>query len=294
MKGNYEVMKFSISEMLMHSTIRIEILNENKQVVSTGTGFFFDFKINDKYNVPVLVTNKHVIKDAQIGRLVFTISKEGKPVYGEKFMYEIQAFEELFILHPEQDVDLCVMPINPVVKDAQIKYNKTLFYISLGESIIAHKEQLEGLNALEDIIMIGYPNGLWDAENNLPIIRKGITAVHPKFDYNGKTDIVMDIASFPGSSGSPVCIYNQGSYSKGNDITIGTRLMFLGILYAGPQQTVIGEIATKVVPTSVIPVPVSNVMMNLDYAVKSERLLDFKPIIKSKLIENTSVEQLLK
>ena len=278
MKGNYEVMKFSISEMLMHSTIRIEILNENKQVVSTGTGFFFDFKINDKYNVPVLVTNKHVIKDAQIGRLVFTISKEGKPVYGEKFMYEIQAFEELFILHPEQDVDLCVMPINPVVKDAQIKYNKTLFYISLGESIIAHKEQLEGLNALEDIIMIGYPNGLWDAENN----------------YNGKTDIVMDIASFPGSSGSPVCIYNQGSYSKGNDITIGTRLMFLGILYAGPQQTVIGEIATKVVPTSVIPVPVSNVMMNLGYAVKSERLLDFKPIIKSKLIENTSVEQLLK
>ena len=162
MKGNYEVMKFSISEMLMHSTIRIEILNENKQVVSTGTGFFFDFKINDKYNVPVLVTNKHVIKDAQIGRLVFTISKEGKPVYGEKFMYEIQAFEELFILHPEQDVDLCVMPINPVVKDAQIKYNKTLFYISLGESIIAHKEQLEGLNALEDIIMIGYPNGLWE------------------------------------------------------------------------------------------------------------------------------------
>ena len=104
----------------------------------------------------------------------------------------------------------------------------------------------------------------------------------------------MDIASFPGSSGSPVCIYNQGSYSKGNDITIGTRLMFLGILYAGPQQTVIGEIATKVVPTSVIPVPVSNVMMNLGYAVKSERLLDFKPIIKSKLIENTSVEQLLK
>ena len=164
----------------------------------------------------------------------------------------------------------------------------------LDESIIAHKEQLEGLNALEDIIMIGYPNGLWDAENNLPIIRKGITAVHPKFDYNGKTDIVMDIASFPGSSGSPVCIYNQGSYSQGNDITIGNRLMFLGILYAGPQQTVIGEIATKVIPASVIPVPVSNVMMNLGYAVKSERLLDFKPIIKSKLIEDTRVEQLLK
>ena len=161
---------------------------------------------------------------------------------------------------------------------------------SVGTDLIINEDEVKGCSAMEDIIMIGYPNGLEDSYNNKPIIRKGITSTHLKFDYNGKTDIVMDIASFPGSSGSPVCIYNQGSYSQGNDITIGNRLMFLGILYAGPQQTVIWEIATKVIPTSVIPVPVSNVMMNLGYAVKSERLLDFKPIIKSKLIEDTRVE----
>jgi hypothetical protein len=113
--------------------------------------------------------------------------------------------------------------------------------------------------------MMGYPNGLWDQVNNLPIIRRGITAVHPKFDYNYKTDIVVDIASFPGSSGSPICIFNQGSYASEDGVTIGNRFMLLGILYAGPQQTAIGEIQTVTIPTSVVPVARTNIMMNLGY-----------------------------
>lgn len=279
-------MELSMSERLMHSTIRIEVLNEQGAVISTGTGFFFSFSLGGNKNIPAIVTNKHVVREARIGRLVFTVAKDGKPVYGEKLPYIIEGLEELFILHPDPNVDLCIMPLGPIHEDAYNRFNKQLFTVYLDESIIPAKEQLEQLSTLEDIIMIGYPNGLWDATNNLPIIRKGTTAIHSKFDYNGKTDIVMDIASFPGSSGSPVCIYNQGSYSQRDGIAIGNRLIFLGILYAGPQQTVTGEIATKVIPTSAVPVPVTNVMMNLGYAVKSQRLLDFKPILERLVGQN--------
>jgi len=57
--------------------------------------------------------------------------------------------------------------------------------------------------------MIGYPNGLWDHVNNLPLIRRGITASHPGVDYqiegqNGPGVTVIDMACFPDSSGSPV------------------------------------------------------------------------------------------
>lgn len=273
-------MELSISEKLMHSTIRIEVLNEQGHVVSTGTGFFFNFSIHRKDNVPTLVTNKHVVRGAKIGRIIFTVRKDNKPVYGEKLPYIIHGFEESFIFHPDENVDLCIMPLNPIYEDAHIRFNKQLFNVCLNEDFIPTKEHLEKFCALEDVVMIGYPNGLWDEINNLPIIRKGTTAIHPKFDYNGKTDIVMDIASFPGSSGSPVCIYNQGSYSNGNGMYLGSRLIFLGILYAGPQQAVTGEIGTRVIPTSVVPVPITNVMMNLGYAVKSQRLLDFKPILE--------------
>lgn len=273
-------MELSVSEKIMHSTIRVEVLNESGVIVSTGTGFFFSFSLGDDKNIPVIVTNKHVVRDARIGRLVFTVTKDGKPVYGEKLPYIIEGLQESFIFHPDPNVDLCIMPLGPIYEDAYNRFNKQLFTVYLDESVIPTKEQVEQLSTLEDIIMIGYPNGLWDATNNLPIIRKGTTAIHPKFDYNGKTDIVMDIASFPGSSGSPVCIYNQGSYSQRDGIAIGNRLIFLGILYAGPQQSVTGEIATIVIPTSAVPVPVTNVMMNLGYAVKSQRLLDFKVILE--------------
>ena len=43
---------------------------------------------------------------------------------------------------------------------------------------------LEELSALEELVMVGYPIGLWDKNNNFPIFRKGYTASHPAIDFN--------------------------------------------------------------------------------------------------------------
>lgn len=77
----------------MHSTIRVEVLNESGLIVSTGTGFFFSFTLGGNKNIPVIVTNKHVVRGARIGRLVFTVAKDRKPVYGEKLPYIIEGLE---------------------------------------------------------------------------------------------------------------------------------------------------------------------------------------------------------
>jgi len=58
--------------------------------------------------------------------------------------------------------------------------------------------QLGELSAIEDIIMIGYPDGIWDSINNQPIIRRGITATQPKNNFNGKQEFLIDAACFPG------------------------------------------------------------------------------------------------
>lgn len=277
-------MSLPISEQLMHSTIRIEILDKQNNTISTGSGFFFSFKFKENQSVLTLVTNKHVVKESNLGKLVFTIAgPDNVPQYGQKFSYLIDSFENAFIPHPDRDVDLCVMPIQPILEDAKTRYNKNFFIISLDESVIPSTTIITELSVLEDIIMIGYPNGLWDEINNLPIIRRGVTAVHPKFNYNNKTDIVIDAACFPGSSGSPVCIYNHGSYTIGNAVNIGSRFFLLGILYAGPQHTAIGKISTITIPTTVTPITQTNMMINIGYAVKSSRLLDFKKILGSML-----------
>lgn len=57
----------SLSEQILFSTVRIEA-SLTTGGLSIGTGFFFDFPVDDKRNIPALITNKHVIKDSVKGK----------------------------------------------------------------------------------------------------------------------------------------------------------------------------------------------------------------------------------
>lgn len=118
--------------------------------------------------------------------------------------------------------------------------------------------------------------------NNCPVFRRGATATHPNTDYCGKKEFMIDAACFPGSSGSPVLLYNFGTYSdRQGNITVGTRIKLLGILCAGPQHTAAGEIVITNVPTASKPISISRIPNNLGIIIKSERLRDFEPILSS-------------
>ena len=112
-------MDLSITEQLAYSTVRIEC-ELDSEIICTGTEYFFSFKDNPekKEFVPVVITNKHVIKGAKRGKLIFTVSKNGKPVDTEHFGISIDNFEECWKLHPNSDVDLCAMPIAPFITEA--------------------------------------------------------------------------------------------------------------------------------------------------------------------------------
>lgn len=69
--------------------------------------------------------------------------------------------------------------------------------------------------------------------SNLPLIRTGMIASHPKYDYNGKPIFIIDAQVFPGSSGSPVYIDLTYENMKNGQIVIGKRnLKLLGIVSA--------------------------------------------------------------
>lgn len=145
-------------------------------------------------------------------------------------------------------------------------------------------EQMADLAGLETITMIGYPNGIWDQKNNLPIVRRGITATNPKHDYNGLPIFVIDCACFPGSSGSPVLIFGQGGYmdAKGNIIMGSGRLLLLGVLFAGPQHEAPGEIRTIEVPLVQVPIALSRIPNNLGFVVHARKLNDFHSMLMAK------------
>ncbi len=204
------------SEQILFTTVRIEAKTASG-ISRVGTGFFFDFTMqNSQGRLPLIITNNHIVENTVEGQFQFHegdgTGEEQKPS-GKFFSVALDDFGKRWVRHPNPNIDLCAMPYNPLLEEARSQ-EKTVFRKSLENKLVQTNSELEDLGAVEDILMVGYPIGLWDTANNLPIIRKGITASHPSVDYCGQSMGVVDVACFPGSSGSPIMIVNESSYKK--------------------------------------------------------------------------------
>ena len=273
----------SISDFFSYSTIRIECVTSKGQS-STGTGFFFNFCKKGQTVCPAIVTNKHVIKDAVSCVLTFSLADNlGNPIDVLHHKVSIPDFEKPWKLHPNPNVDLCALPIANIIIILNEK-GINPFYTALDDSFLPNENQKKEFQSMEDIVMVGYPNGIWDAINNKPIFRKGITATHPNRDYLGNKEFLIDAACFPGSSGSPVFIYNEFGYFDGLQFNLGKRrALLLGILYAGPQHYIKGEI--QVEERALTPFSISSVPNNLGAVIKAENLSYFEELFKKELNE---------
>ncbi len=273
----------SDSEKLLHSTVRIECLDANGDF-SCGTGFFFNFAASGNGILPAIVTNKHVIAGQIRGFFHLTLATaDGEPDYGKHERIELGDFASAWIEHPDPNVDLAMCLIGGVFNQLD-QIGKRPYYAGIPQDLIPTTAQLNDLNGVEEITMVGYPNGLWDTKNNLPIIRRGITATPAFRDYCGRDEFLIDAACFPGSSGSPVFILNQGlTHDKRGNTHLGmSRLMFIGILHSGPQFSATGQIVFQPAPTSMQPIPVVNTMMNLGICVQSGKVRDFEAVLQTK------------
>jgi hypothetical protein len=273
--------ELSISEQLTYSTVRIECEFPGGERGS-GTGFFYRFLDDGTRHVPAIVTNKHVVVGATAGRFHLTLrDADGGPKRAGHTSYSFPNFERLWIDHPDPDVDLAIMPIAPLLTKAE-KEGRLFFFISLDGSLVPTQKDHAEFTALEEIIMIGYPNGIWDSINNLPVLRRGVTATHPSVDYEGRREFMIDAACFPGSSGSPVFLFNVGGYTtrSGETRLGGIRVKLLGVLYAGPQHTATGEVRIVNVPTQQRAIAVSGIPNNLGLVIKSGRLAEFDAVLQ--------------
>ncbi len=260
----------SITEQILFSTIRLQTKT------GFGTGFIFNFETSDKKLVPVIITNKHVVNNEEkLDVRYFLHVKNGEVPTDENL--EVK-YESNWIFHPDPNIDLCCTPLAPILFEIKNKLSKEIFYKAGSENLIFNDDKLEELKALEDVLMVGYPTGLFDTKNNLPLFRKGVTASHPAIDFNAKSIGVVDIACFPGSSGSPIYVLNEGGYSdkRGNTYMGGTRIVFLGVLFSGPSYNVDGEIQIQEIPTQQKITSKNQMLINLGYYIKAKEILVLK------------------
>lgn len=227
--------------------------------------------------MPCLITNKHVVDGAQ--ELLFQVH-EAVQINGiigpgaGSFEVRVGNPTGVVIEHPAS-VDLCAIPVEPIRKSA-LEQQKAVFFQHFDESMLPGQKTLQNLLGMEEIAMAGYPIGLWDECNNLPLLRRGVTASHPAVDFNGNKVGLVDIACFPGSSGSPVLVFNEGLYLVGHRSQIGSRGILLGILYEAPIYQADGTIRIDNIPTKVLPRSQTDIPIHIGYYIKSSELLALK------------------
>ncbi len=262
----------SIAEQLYFTTVRVETEDESGEK-GVGTSFIFNYKSEDNA-FPFLVTNKHVVSKKQRASLTFTRAHQGEPLLGVGYRVNIGNFESIWYGHPKANVDVTVVPLAPLVKRIK-EAGVDIFFRGIGSELVPSEDALKTFDAIEELVFIGYPIGIWDAKNLLPVVRKGITGSPITIDFQGEPQFLIDASIFPGSSGSPVFLYNAGSYPKKTGGTvIGTRLFFLGVIASVFFQEDVNQIRTRYIPITDVPLAVSRQMIDLGIVFKASTIVE--------------------
>ena len=263
----------SIAEQLFFTTIRVDTVADNGAPCS-GTAFLFAHRIGDQ-TYPVVVTNKHVVSGMRSGGLTFHVRKDDKPDLGKGFRLNIDGWADVWFGHPVDDIDIAVAPFAPMEAHIKQQNNVDLFYRWVETAMIPSQEQLEKIDALETVTFIGYPNGVWDNANLLPIARRGTTASPLAVDFAKTPRFIIDASVFGGSSGSPVFLLNQGMYTeKTGGTVLGSRLFFLGVVAAVFYRSQLNEIISVPIPTQLQPMARQQEMIDLGVVFKARTVLE--------------------
>lgn len=260
----------SLAEELLHTTVRL--VGKTAKDVSVGTGFFF---FHDERLW--LVTNKHVVEGVLSGQFFVlkakTEDEEKQPLLGE--FHEIGFSESNFIGHPDPSVDVAVMNVSKEMSDNG-GIGSSAFWKHISVDLFPTEADFEKfIGPMEEIVFIGYPSGLWDTKNMLPIARKGMTATACYVDFDGEKKFLIDASVFPGSSGSPVFIYYAGGHpDKKGSLYSGNRIHFIGIIAKVFRRLEEGEVKAVDIPTGEKQVAQVHQMIDLGITFRPETIME--------------------
>ena len=233
------------ADQLFYTTVYIETLIPGG--ISRGTGFLVSYSFGKSVAI-VLVTNKHVLDAAT--QIVFRMPAmvDNAPANEATDWTIVNFGPEQWVPHPDPKVDVAVLPFTGVLEAWQ-KTGRPAFFRTFGPDQLLTKEQAGELDSIEGVTFVGYPNGIFDTHSMTPVARRGQTATPIFNDYNSGPSFLIDASVFPGSSGSPVVIYDSGSYVNRSGTTVlGHRLLLAGVVASVYARQNRGEIVLTATP----------------------------------------------
>jgi hypothetical protein len=208
-----------IATTWVHATVRVE--NEWGR---GGTGFLIIRKMNDRQGKVFLITNKHVVhldprmrRDASFLQMFVNVREKSGEVRGTSFQFFLnEDGHPLWREHPDPDVDVLAVDVTSLINSQTNLENKGADYSFFALPEVLKREEItEG----DEVLVVGYPLGLYHTRTHSPLVRQGIIATrigerinirlrHPSGEIR-RAEIpgfLIDAAIVPGSSGSPVLL----------------------------------------------------------------------------------------
>jgi hypothetical protein len=258
----------TLADELLYTTVNLTGLQQGA-AIGSGTGFFWLIPFGDDRGAISIVTNRHVVEGCD--QLIAVCHNANPDQTGPSGTFSNQLLNlsrSSVIPHPDPNVDLCGIHFGPVLNEAAAA-GAPLFHKSVQARDVPMDAVWSRFDSIEDVFMVGYPRGIYDTHNNLPIVRRGITATPLGRRFEGRDEFMVDMACFPGSSGSPVFMMSTSHIDReARAHVIGGRFFFLGVLYGGPIITNEGQIVLSQQPRVQVAA-----MMHLGQVIRSSALL---------------------
>nr|WP_296750381.1 serine protease [Thioalkalivibrio sp.] len=259
----------SLSKKLLFNTVRVDTVLEDGSEGS-GTAFVVSHT-HRRGSFTFIVTNRHLVEGVRSGGLVFTQKRNGQPLIGQRFQLNIDDFPHAWFLHPDPEVDLAIVPMRPLEQAARDQ-GVELYYHVIDSRLCPDAAALRALDALEEILFVGYPSGVWDHVNLMPIMRRGTTATPMFLDFEGRSEFLIDAAVYPGSSGSPVFVY-QPDFMRPTQ-SVGRKFMFAGVIAAVFFREETNELVPGPVPATPGVTVTTAEMIDLGLVIKAQAVVD--------------------
>lgn len=260
----------SVTKRLLFNTVRIDTILEDGSEGS-GTAFIVEHA-HARGRRRFIVTNRHLVEGVRRGGVIFTRGHHGQPLIGQRFHLGIDEFPHAWFMHPDPAIDLAIVPLRPLEQAAQAQ-GIELYVHAVDTRLVPDAATIRAFDALEDVLFVGYPSGVWDQVNLMPILRRGTTATPMALDFEGRAEFLIDAAVYPGSSGSPVFV-GQPERLRGAP-TGDRRLLLAGVVSA----VFFREEAQRLVPA---PVP-ATVRRDLPLVMGAE-MIDLGLVIKARAV----------
>ena len=266
----------SVTDKLAKSTVRIECFEAER--LSIGSSFHCVFPLKTLGAVPVLIINRHVVEGFRNIRIVLSTAPDPRQATLERRrVLAFDRLDEVVHFHDNPEIDLAAILLRPIL-NRNVNDGSTIYLEDISLKDFAAEGVENQLRFVEDVLVVGYPQGQWDETRNLPLFRRGITASPAMLDYNGESKFLIDCAIFPGSSGSPVFLYNFPAYIEDEKVNFGERCALLGVVSSVLVHDVEGTVEEVDIPTAT-GVTISEMPSNLGVVIKAREILKLAEVI---------------